>query len=211
MGPRYGHLGDYSHVAFDKSGHNTHLGVSDTYTSLASSDIPGAIDSSEIYKFDNLNSPCVCKSPISDDVFKGAFTISVWFYRTNESNRAIISKADSLDGPTFDINRTFVMYANGNMYVGETGNHQLITPIKSNEWTFLTLVRNGPITKSYINGQLSSETTGVVVGHTDEDLQVAPQGDIGYVDDIKIYKKALPAHEIGLEFEKSYRHEFLTR
>ena len=64
--------------------------------------------------------------------------------------------------------------------------------------------------KSYINGQLSKSTILTERIVSSSELQVASQGNIGYLDDVKIYKKALTSAEIQGEFEKSYRHELLT-
>ena len=64
----------------------------------------------------------------------------------------------------------------------------------------------------YLNGTLkfSGAKLGTSQTYTTNDLQVAPTGNVGYLDDIKIYKKALSEDEIRAEFEKSYRYQFLN-
>jgi len=176
---------------------------------LATTEIPGAINSDPVYRFsDGL----VAKSPISSAVFENAsFTISVWVYLTEYSDDIIITKTDDLNSLN---KRTFALYANGSCDINRVS---LPAPnsedLSLNEWSFMTIVNDLNLVGFYLNGTRKFQNPKPVTSQsnfTTNDLQVAPTGNVGYLDDIKIYKKALSEEEIRAEFEKSYRYQFLN-
>lgn len=77
----------------------------------------------------------------------------------------------------------------------------------------MTLVNDLDVVGFYLNGTRKFENLKLVTSQsttTTNELQVAPTGNVGYLDDIKIYNKALTEEEIRAEFEKSYRYQFLN-
>ena len=134
----------------------------------------------------------------------GDFTISVWVNPSQGKDRAsIVSTGDDTFNGTFQIDNAIVHHLTGSLYSSYPGPGDL----ELNTWHHVALIKKhtddsteGELGTLYINGVAGSSTSSFVTFF--EKLKIGINrrsfiGWVGYVDEFKIYSRALTASEVS--------------
>ena len=151
--------------------------------------------------------------PIVREFDKEDFTFSMYFKSTGLGGTQVLLAKQRLDCNTD--NSIFVRYVplnkTVNVYLGEseTVNAQINQRLSTDLcWHHITVVRKGGTLQLYVNGEFSGEVTSSkrVDIYNDGDLILGGSDCLigsettfhGYIDDFKVYNRALPPEEIAL-------------
>ena len=174
-------------------------------------------------KFTDNGSKITLNGTSLGDVFNGnsEWTISLWFYALDtNNNRSFIAGDADYKKPGFFIYTNKIAYfasSNGsgwNVLLGDTGSKDIgNTTISINTWYNIVLSRTtSGVYTSYINNNLDftkTNTTNLVT--SSNNMQVGKWGNQsngydfnGYIDNLRIFNKALTTQEIETLYTNDY-------
>ncbi len=156
----------------------------------------------------------------------GNLTLSAWVYRTGAGNTYVIGKIGAVGTGGFGMlignqGEVYCRTDNGTTY---QDSYTAISKVPASTWTHLAVVRNGTSCRVYVNATdststaashtLSGNTNAVHVGARSG----APQDYFpGWIDDVRIYNRALTASEISTMYSSNCaagykrREDFLSK
>ncbi len=129
--------------------------------------------------------------------FTGAFSIALWV-KTNSAVQALVSKnfppasiGNMIQGYRFII---YGINLQMELDAQDIGSNLQITP---NQWTHIAVVKSGTILTFYVNGVADTPmTVPPVITSTNSPLVLGVGGGGGYLDDVRLYGRALSTAEV---------------
>lgn len=197
-------------TAFDSSG-NSNQGVLTNGPTRATS----TCKVSYCLGFDGSNDH-VNSGSSSSLSFTNPITISAWVYPTaTKSQNSIVTKGDG----DFTYNYYFLLQGQNKLRFNQTGGINVVSTNAipgNNQWTHVVVTYDGSNAVFYINGQFDSTGSGAVgstnpyplyIGWDGYDGVPGQNNFIGYIDDVRIYNRALSTDEI----KRLYDSQIFTR
>lgn len=131
-----------------------------------------------------------------------AFTISIWFRRTNTASTVLFSKANT------ETNRCqwYLSLESGRIYAVAGGGARVyvVTNVLDDAWHLATLVNSGTNQFTlFVDGRAKTNGLAGSQGPTNENATVGRRSSgwgvysNGWVDEVRIYDRALSAHEVS--------------
>lgn len=182
----------HSNIIYDSSGYNNNGEIIGSLETIAIT----TQRYSYTTKFDG-NTACI-KIPYNDINPDRIFTVNLWFYKDALGSK---NYETLFGGPSgFEMDTRAGSASTLSLYMASTRGGNVYTPLNLNEWTMITMVRDGVNELYYVNGDLKKtiEAKGMPNGQYRIGAWASDTGQnyYGYISDFRIYATALTAKQI---------------